>query len=63
MRDATQATIEHTEAIREHLETIRAELEKTIAETDSPTWADVGTLAHISSELRDIVAFIRNEDR
>jgi hypothetical protein len=63
MRDATQATIEHTDDIREYLDIIRAELDKMNDETDSPSWSHVGSLAHMSHELREIVAFVRNEER
>jgi hypothetical protein len=63
MRDATQATIEHNDSIEASLETIRAELASRIAEIKAPTWADVGDLAKVSSDLRDVVAFMRNEER
>ncbi|MBT3265711.1 hypothetical protein HN371_01085 [Candidatus Poribacteria bacterium] len=63
MRDATQATIEHNDSIEASLEAIRAELASRIAEIQSPTWADVGELAKVSSDLRDVVAFMRNEER
>jgi len=62
-RDATDAYIRNVENIREHLDVIRAEVDRMIADTDSPTWADVGDLAHVSSELRDVVTFLTGEDR
>ena len=62
-RDATDAFIEHADLIRQHLTTINAKLQERIDETRSPDWADVGDLAHVSSELADIVAFVNGDDR
>jgi len=62
-RDATQAFIEHVELIRSHLATIETRLQERIDETRTPDWADVGDLAHVSSELGDVVAFVNGEDR
>lgn len=62
-RDATQAFIEHADLIRQHIATLSAKLQERIDETRSPDWADVGDLAHVSSDLADIVAFVIGEDR
>ena len=62
-RDATAAFIEHVTLIRAHLATVAAKLEERVDETRTPDWADVGDLAHVSSELADVVAFVNGEDR
>lgn len=61
---ATDAFLERVHQIRELLDIIRAAADEHFeVDPESVTWGHVGNVAHIASELRDVVAFIRNENR
>ena len=57
---ALDAYVLRMEGIREQLETISNALTDRVS-PDDVTWGHVGDLAHVHSELADIVAFLTGE--
>jgi len=61
---AVDAFVDRVHEIRELLDIIRAAADEHFeVDPENVNWGHVGNVAHIASELRDVVAFIRNEER
>jgi hypothetical protein len=61
---ATDAFVARVNEIRELLGVIVEATENHFeVDPENVNWGHVGDAAHIASELRDLVAFIRNEER
>ena len=62
-RTAKTAYNDNRHAINAQITALCTALTKMDAEAgDDPNWADVGTAAHIKSQLADILAFVSGED-
>lgn len=61
---ATDAFVTRVNEIRELLDIIRAAADEHFeVDPENVHWGHAGDAAHIASELRDLVAFIRREER